>query len=311
MSIKEATNQLEKLVKREVSLLVMKIERPFGVLLSGGIDSGLLAALTKPDYVFTCRFPYGKKYDEFKYARMTARHLKLKQIVITPTKKDFYKYLPKALKLYKPTTHFSLVPLYMVFSKAKEYVDRVLSAEGPDEYLGGYTAYSFITNEQKLYQQEELKNYKSAIDKYLGEPIERYSKIINQPVKAIKPYWGRYRFLLSKMGYCDLKFRKIEEMEMALAEGLKIGLFYPFMGKKIEEFCFEKVPDGYKIKDFTTKYLWRKIAEKYLPKEVVWRKNKMGGPVAPVGKWLGEKDEFSKEKYLKLQNEIISCHNRI
>ena len=309
MSIKEDTNQLEKLVKKEVSLLLIKIERPFGVLLSGGIDSGLLAALTKPDYVFTCRFPYGKKYDEFKYSRMTAKHLGLKQIVITPTKKDFFKYLPQALKLYKPTTHFSLVPLYMIFKKAKEYVDRILSAEGPDEYLGGYTAYSFITHEQKLYQKPELKNYKSMLDKYLGSPIERYARIINQPVKSIKPYWGKYKNLLSKMGYCDLKLRGIEEMEMALAKGLKIELLYPFMAKKIEEFCF-RVPDEYKIKDFTTKYIWRKITEKYLPKEVVWRKNKMGGPIAPVGKWLGEKDEFGKIKYLKLQN-VINHHHRI
>ncbi len=309
MSIKGATSQLEKLLIQEVKK--KKFKRPFGVLLSGGIDSGLLAALTEPDYVFTCRFPYGEKYDEFEYAQMTAKHLGLEQIVITPTKKDFFKYLPKALKLYKPTTHFSLVPLYMIFKKAKEYVDAVLSAEGPDEYLGGYTAYSFIAHEQELYRQEELKNYKQMLDKYLGEPMERYAKIINQPVRVIKPYWRRYKFLLSKMGYCDLKFRRIEEMEMALAKGLKINLIYPFLNKKIEKFCFEKVPDEYKIKGLTTKYVWRLIAEKYLPKEVVWRKNKMGGPVAPVGKWLGEKDEFSKVKYLKLQNEIVNNNHRI
>jgi asparagine synthetase B (glutamine-hydrolysing) len=55
------------------------------------------------------------------------------------------------------------------------------------------------------------------------------------------------------------------------------------------------------------KYALRKIAEKYLPKNIAWRKKKVGGPVYPVNLkkgWL-ENGEFNKEKYIEYQNEIL------
>ncbi len=295
--------KFEKLIKSEIKKA--NIKRPFGLLLSGGIDSGLLASLTKPDVVITCRFPYGKKYDEFNDSVKVAKHLGLKQEVITITKESFEKKLQYAVNAYKPTTHFSLVPLFLAFKKANELgLKTVLSAEGPDEYLGGYPTYAFIKHEQELYDVPEHKNYKYALDKYLGTPMERFARVLGKDPQELKPYWNKYNNLLSKIGYTDLKLRGIEEMELALAKFWGIDLIYPFMTPAIEKFCFTEIPDNKKIKGFTTKWIWRNIAEKYIPKEVVWRKNKMGGPVAPVGKWLGEKNEFSKDKYLKLQNKL-------
>ena len=297
--------KLELMLEESVQKTIQHIEGKYAVLLSGGVDSGLLASLSFPEVALTCRFPYGKKYDEFEYAKKTAKYLKLKQEVITVTKKDFFKYLPNALKAYKPTRHFSLVPLYMLFKKANDMgIKTVISAEGPDEYLGGYSAYSFITHEQELYKKEELKNYHPALDKYLGSPMERFARVLGKEPKQLKPYWGKYKNLLSKMGYCDLKLRGIEDMELAIAKHFGITLLYPFMTKKVEEFCFKEVPDEMKIQGMTTKYIERMVAAKYIPRSVAWRKNKMGGPVAPIGRWLGEKDEFAKTKYLQLQNKL-------
>lgn len=306
----ETHNGRYTMVKKFENLLIseirkVKIERPFGLFLSGGIDSGLLAALTKPDIAITCNFPYGKKYDEFEDSEKVAKHLGLKQEVITITKEDFERDLQYAVRAYKPTTHFSLVPLFLLFKKAGGLgLKTILSAEGPDEYLGGYPTYTFIKHEQELYDVPEHKNYKYALDKYLGTPMERFARVLGKDPNELKPYWNKYDSLLSKMGYTDLKLRGIEEMELALADFWGIKLIYPYMTKKIEDFCFTQIPDNKKIKGFTTKWIERKVAEKYLPKDVVWRKNKMGGPVAPVGKWLGEKNEFSKDKYLKLQNKL-------
>ncbi len=297
--------ELEQVLKESVKKQLKGVKRPYALLLSGGVDSSLLATWTKPDLLITCKFPYGKKYDEFKYSKKTAEHLKIKQVVVEFTEQAFHYYLPKALKHYKPTTHFSLVPLYMLFRRASELgIKTILSAEGPDEYLGGYTAYNFMTHEQELYNQEEMQNYHPALDKYLGSPMERFARILGKEPEELKKYWDKYDNLLSKMGYVDLQLRGIEDMELAMAKAWGINLIYPYMTEEVEKFCFKQVPDKMKIKGFTTKWILKKIAEKYLPKEVVWRKNKMGGPVAPIGKWLGEKDEFCKDKYLKLQEEI-------
>src|SRR3990167_9117651 len=160
--------KLERLVQESVERTVGSLKRPFGLFLSGGVDSGLLAALAKPDVVFTCKFD-GELFDEFDSAVETAKHLDLEMVVVEPTKEDFFKYLPEALKMFGRTTHFSLVPLYMLFKAAKERgIITILSGEGPDEYLGGYAAYSIILSEERLYEQEELQNYKPMLDRYLG-----------------------------------------------------------------------------------------------------------------------------------------------
>ena len=299
---------LKALIKKSALKVINDVPRPFGIFLSGGVDSGLLAALTKPDVAFTARFSYGSKFDEFSYAEKTAKHLKIKQVVVEPTKEDFFQYLPEALKAFQKTSHFSLVPLYMLFKKAKEEgITTILSGEGPDEYLGGYAAYSIILVEQKLYEQKELWNYHPMLDRYLGTLRARYARILGKTEEEIAPYWDKYESIVSKMGYTDLRVRGIEDMELALAKHFGINLLYPYMTPEIEQFCFEEVNDRDKIRRFTTKYIFKQIAEKYISKDVVWRSNKMGGPVAPVSHWLDHPERpFDKEPYLTLQDAILT-----
>ena len=283
-------------------------KEPYGIFLSGGVDSGLLAAWTQPKVAFTCKFPANPIYDEFDSAQRTVKMLGLKHNVVEVNKEDFLNNFQDAVRAYgKPTTHFSLVPLYLLFKRASETgLKTILSGEGPDEYLGGYASYSFLMNDQRLYEQEELRNYHPAINKYLGEPIERFARILNKDVAELKPHWDKYDTLLSKVGYTDLQVRNIEEMELKLAEHFGIKLVYPYMTPEVEEFCFREVPDDLKVRGFTTKYGFKKIAEKYIPKEVAWRKNKLGGPVAPIGLWLQQEDEFDKTKYVELQTRILN-----
>ena len=81
--------KLEQILKEQIR----KIPRPYGVFLSGGIDSGILAALSKPDFLVTCNYPLGEKYDELEYAQMIAKHLNIRLKVIKPKKRDFKKTL--------------------------------------------------------------------------------------------------------------------------------------------------------------------------------------------------------------------------
>src|SRR3990167_6576053 len=67
-------NKFERLLKK-----IKPPKRPFGMFVSGGIDSALLAALLKPDVIFTARFPFGPKYDEYEYTLATVKHLGLEK----------------------------------------------------------------------------------------------------------------------------------------------------------------------------------------------------------------------------------------
>lgn len=293
----------ERVVERELLGLLkksVKKNKADAIFLSGGIDSGLLSALAKPKIAITCRFPYGKKYDEFDDAKKTAKHLGIRHIVITPTKEDFLDNLENAVKAYKPTSHFSLVPLYLLFKKASEIgIKTILSGEGPDELLGGYARYIPFLEEKKLYDNEALENYTRMIDNFRGNVLERYCNLVGYDFEKAKRVKLKSNGLIGNLGEIDLAMGEIEIMEQALAKHFGIRLLYPFLEKEVVDYC-QKLPDNMRINGFT-KIILRRIAEKFIPYDIAWRINKMGGPVAPVGKWLGEKDEFSKKKYLDLQ----------
>ena len=292
LASKELLNVLKKAVKK------CKAD---AIFLSGGIDSGTLASLSGVKKALTCKFPYGKKYDEFKDSKSTAEYLDIEQIVITPTKKDFRENIYDAVNAYKPTTHFSLVPLYLLFKKASELgIKKILLGEGPDELLGGYSRYIPFYRETELYDIEALKNYKPTIDRFIGNPVKRYCELAGYDYEKAKKVKNKANGLIGYLGEIDLEMGDIEDMEQALAKHFGIELIYPFLDKEVIKYC-KKLPDNLRIKDNYTKYIFRKVAEKLIPNSVAWRKDKMGGPVAPVGKWLGEKNEFSKDKYLKLQ----------
>jgi len=59
-----------------------------------------------------------------------------------------------------------------------------------------------------------------------------------------------------------------------------------------------KIPSCFKLKKGRRKYILKRVSEKYLPKEIVWRKK--AGFGAPVGAWL--KDQL-KDMMLDLLSE--------
>src|SRR5215471_2901606 len=62
-----AVDQLDELLQDSVRIR-RRADVPMALYLSGGIDSGILAYLARPEICYTCHFPYGDKYDELTYA---------------------------------------------------------------------------------------------------------------------------------------------------------------------------------------------------------------------------------------------------
>lgn len=285
--------KLEKLLKDEIK----KIERPFGIFLSGGIDSGLLAALSKPDFAVTCYFPEGRKYDELKYAKAIARHLKIPLDVIEPKREAFRITLKSALQLIKkPINSISIVPWFCLMLECEGKT--MINGEGADELFGGYSRYLILKHVFELYKKEELKNYYDTLDSVFND---LHSKLIGRDFLFATTNLEAIMQLEFQENLPDIIF-----MEKAIAKYFDVDLHQPFMSEKIKEFAWE-LPFKYKIQDFTTKWILRKLAEKYLPEEVVGRKDKMG-LVCPINKWqnwTGEKGEFDKAQYLNYQKRIL------
>ena len=119
---------------------------PLGVFLSGGLDSSAIAALTtkiRKEPIETFSVGYGEEaYSELPYARTIAEHLKSKHHEVHLTREEFFQTLPRLIwHEDEPIVWPSSVALYFVARLARERVTVVLTGEGSDETLGGYTRY--------------------------------------------------------------------------------------------------------------------------------------------------------------------------
>jgi asparagine synthase (glutamine-hydrolysing) len=87
--------------------------------------------------------------------------------------------------------------------------------------------------------------------------------------------------------------------KLSMAEGVEVRV--PFLDKNLVSFA-NALPENLKMKGLVTKYILRKLAERYLPKEIIYRpKTGFGGPVR---KWITEDLEYLISKRLS-KDEII------
>jgi hypothetical protein len=106
----------------------------------------------------------------------------------------------------------------------------------------------------------------------------------------------------------------MDDMTNGIAKYFGITNHRPYQdNKEIDDFMFN-LPEKEKIyKVEYGKYALRKVAERYLPYYIAWRKVKVGGPVYPVNVLRGwmENGEFDKTRYLKYQSDILYGKQKI
>jgi asparagine synthase (glutamine-hydrolysing) len=142
-SVKEVTEELLDAYRNAVKRHLLS-DVPVGLLLSGGLDSGLLLALMNehggrwPAYTVG----YGASFadDELADAKATAAVLGARHVCIELNRAEFERSLPKIVEsLEEPIATSSIVPMYFVSQRARQDVKVTLIGQGPDELFGGYT----------------------------------------------------------------------------------------------------------------------------------------------------------------------------
>jgi len=141
-TVHQAKEKLLDLYKQAVKRQLVS-DVPLGLLLSGGLDSGLLLALMnnygKNWKTFTVG--YGKDFsdDELTDAAQTAKILNVQNHSVKINRDIFETTLPKIISfLEEPIASSSIVPMFHVCEQAKKDVKVVLMGQGPDELFGGY-----------------------------------------------------------------------------------------------------------------------------------------------------------------------------
>jgi asparagine synthase (glutamine-hydrolysing) len=120
---------------------------PVGILLSGGLDSGLITAAAAQVTsgtikTFTVAFPGSSDFDEGPQARLISNHFCTEHVEIT-VEDEFSSLIPMlAMQLDEPIGDASIVPTYIVSREARKHVTVALGGDGGDELFGGYSTYS-------------------------------------------------------------------------------------------------------------------------------------------------------------------------
>jgi asparagine synthase (glutamine-hydrolysing) len=147
--IRETRRRLEETVRMRLMSDV-----PLGMFLSGGIDSGAIAALIKrmadgPVKTFSVGYKEAQ-YSELSLAAETASVLGTDHHEVQIGMDDFFEALPDLVwHEDEPIAWPSSVSLYFVSKLASEHVKVVLTGEGSDELFGGYERYRWNLLNQK------------------------------------------------------------------------------------------------------------------------------------------------------------------
>lgn len=151
--------------RRIIELLRESIEKrmmsdvPFGVFLSGGIDSSTNVALmsqlmTRPVDTFSVAIEGQEKVNEFSYARQIAKLFKTNHHEIIINDDDFIRLFPQVIYHHdEPLADPVSFPLYYVSKLARDNGTIVVQVgEGSDEQFCGYTLYKRILRLQEQFR---------------------------------------------------------------------------------------------------------------------------------------------------------------
>ncbi len=145
-------DQAQALLMDSVRLRLVS-DVPLGVLLSGGLDSSLIAAAaaqqsSRPIQAFTISFP-GTRYDEASHARCVARYLGAEHHVLEVDRPSMDVLEEFRHLVDEPIADSSLLPSYIVSKLTRRHVTVALGGDGGDELFGGYSDYPVSLADQR------------------------------------------------------------------------------------------------------------------------------------------------------------------
>lgn len=326
-----ALNDVRDIMKQSVRRhLISDVE--VGSFLSGGVDSGLIAAISGCVKTFTVGFlGEGGLYDETADAKELADTLHLENKCRYIEKTEFEKALPKVMYyLDEPSGDASAVALYFLAQEASKEVKVVLSGEGSDEIFGGYNIYrepltlrwvdwlplsfrkKLAVMVKKLPKAVKGRGYliRAALpveERYIGNAYIFHEeekarllkrKVERHPKEVLGETYAAVRHLsdAEQMQSVDLKYwlpGDILQKADRMSMAHSLELRVPFLDWDVFRIA-KGLPCRMKLCRHTTKYILRQAAGGYLPRYAASKK-KRGFPV-PIRNWLKEEDWYEKIK---------------
>jgi asparagine synthase (glutamine-hydrolysing) len=181
----------------------MMSDVPFGVFLSGGLDSSTNVALmselvSEPVRTFTTAPRGHAKYDELDAARIVARHFGTDHHEIVIDEQDLAAFIPELLTQQdEPLSDWTSIPQHFVSKLARDSGTPVIQVgEGADELFHGYKGYQdhrrfFVPFQHYLpgLLRRPIGRVAEASTTALGRG-SRYGEALRDAAYSPIPYWG-------------------------------------------------------------------------------------------------------------------------
>ena len=267
---------------------------PYGMFLSGGIDSAAILAVmarlnTRPVLAFTAGFDVPGAADERAPAAAMAKSVGAQHETIEITRDMVWRDLPKIVAaMDDPAADYAIIPSWFLAQRARQDVKVVLSGEGGDEIFAGYGRYrSFM---RPWWQGGRAMRARGAFDglHVLHGPQAGWRDGLRAAeTQAAQP--GRTRLMQAQAADIvdwlpnDL-LTKLDRCLMAHGvEGRT-----PFLDPAITAAGFT-LPDPLKVRDRRGKYLLRRWLEGAMPAARPFAPKQ--GFTVPIGTWIAQDSE--------------------
>jgi asparagine synthase (glutamine-hydrolysing) len=173
----EAVAELTRLLRQTIARRMVS-DVPFGVLLSGGVDSSMNVALMselmdRPVSTFTIGYEGKEDYNEFQYARRISQRYKTDHHETLINQDEMQDFLPLLVRLQdEPIADNVCIPLYFLAKLVKDSGTTVVQVgEGADENFLGY---------------------------WWCEHYRQLDEAVYQPARQRQPAWRRIAAALSR-----------------------------------------------------------------------------------------------------------------
>jgi len=318
-ALRQLSAKMEDAVKRQ-----MTADVPVGILLSGGVDSSLVAALAARHYggtmtAFTVGFEGIHPQNEIADSAAVANHFGMRHETLEVKRSGFLPLLEQVVyHLEEPAATSSAVPLFMLCETIRRTHKVVLSGQGADEQWAGYLRHMgegklaalrplFASRllgsvAAKLPRAEKLKRAFAS----LGESDDetRYAKTRFLFDSALRGKTLRVAFPddLSHIRYYGADTAGMDTLQKALYLDMRTQLpddLLSYTDKvsmahsvevrvpllDVELVRFvESLPSSLKLNWLSRKYLFKKAASAVLPGYVL--KRKKAGFETPIDAWF-------------------------
>lgn len=273
-------------------LMHQRADVPYGMFLSGGIDSTALLVMMarlsdRPVRAFTAGFTGTGVADERAHARLVAQKLGAEHIEVEFSEGDFWTLLPAAVSaMDDPAADYAVLPTYKLARMAKQDLKVVLCGEGGDEMFAGYGRYRSLLRPWWLGGRTmRLRGILDKLGLLRAEQRGWRDGIAAAEINAAVP--GRSRLQIGQATDCadwlpnDLLI-KLDRCLMAHGvEGRT-----PYLDVEMADAAF-RLPDSLKIRKGMGKWLLRQWLARHLPESKPFSRKR--GFTVPVGQWMARR----------------------